>query len=166
MELELRDQTASQRGKLQSRVKSYRKDVEMLEKKLKQLEKTSQNEITRGELFGGGAEDIITTSNDQRQRLLNNTERLENLSDNLTDSYKLTIETEEIGAGMMAELYKQRETIQHARTGLRKTDQNLQRSNRVLTLMIRRVAQNKMIVYSVSLFILFCILFMIYWKFF
>eukprot|EP00126_Sphaerothecum_destruens_P007086 Sdes_comp19681_c0_seq2m11550 len=34
MELELRDQTASQRGKLQSRVKSYRKDVEMLEKKL------------------------------------------------------------------------------------------------------------------------------------
>eukprot|EP01135_Chromosphaera_perkinsii_P011952 Nk52_evm5s2542 gene=Nk52_evmTU5s2542 len=157
LELEVRDQPTSERVRASQKVRGYRKDIEKLEKEVGQAEKVCMAEMERTDLFGGGnggSGGGLGTSRDQRQRLLSNTDRLEDMGDHIGDSYKVAVETEEIGVGIISELQRQRETIQHSRGNVRRVDANLKRSNRVLNTMIRRIAQNKMVVYGAGLFII------------
>lgn len=54
-------------------------------------------------------------SEDQRTRLLENTERLDRSSKRLEDGYKMTLETQQIGNEIMDDLARDRETIVRAR---------------------------------------------------
>lgn len=53
-------------------------------------------------------------TNEHRQKLLDNTERLERSGKNLTEGYRVILETEEIGAAVLQDLSVQRESIQRS----------------------------------------------------
>jgi len=63
--------------------------------------------------------DGLSIREEQRQRLLNNSELLENTGNMLNAGYRATIEAEEIGARVLQDLNNQRETIQRARSRVR-----------------------------------------------
>ncbi|RVE47138.1 hypothetical protein evm_008215 [Chilo suppressalis] len=83
------------------------------------------------------------SANEQRQKLLDNTERLERTGKNLSEGYRVAIEAEQTGAAVLQELSGQRETIQRARSRLRETDEQLTRSGRLITRMVSRALQDR-----------------------
>lgn len=71
--------------------------------------------------FGDGTEELfindgLSIKEEQRQRLLNNSERLERTGNQLLAGYRAVIETEEVGNQVLQDLAIQRETIQRARS--------------------------------------------------
>lgn len=71
--------------------------------------------------FGDGTEELfindgLSIKEEQRQRLLNNSERLERTGNQLLTGYRTVIETEEVGNQVLQDLAIQRETIQRARS--------------------------------------------------
>lgn len=52
---------------------------------------------------------------DQKKRLLDNSERLERTGNHLQDGYRIAIETEQIGAAVLSNLASQRESIHKSR---------------------------------------------------
>ncbi|XP_075468002.1 vesicle transport through interaction with t-SNAREs homolog 1A isoform X5 [Ascaphus truei] len=102
---------------------------------------------------------------DFRAHLLDNTERLERSSRRLEAGYQIAVETEQIGQDVLENLSQDREKIQRARERLRETDANLGKSSRVLTGMLRRVIQNRVLVVILGIIILFTIVLAIYFSF-
>ncbi|GFR79041.1 vesicle transport through interaction with t-SNAREs homolog 1A-like, partial [Elysia marginata] len=68
-------------------------------------------DANRDELLG----DDTHESEDQRARLLDNTETLERTSRRLDHGYRIAIETEQMGSAIMEDLHNQRQTIQRSR---------------------------------------------------
>lgn len=64
------------------------------------------------ELYG----ESISLNEEQKQRLLDNTERLERTGRQLDTGYQILLETEEIGSQVLQDLASQRETIQKSRS--------------------------------------------------
>ncbi|XP_041981792.1 vesicle transport through interaction with t-SNAREs homolog 1A [Aricia agestis] len=89
--------------------------------------------------------DDWSTGNEQRQKLLDNTERLERTGKSLTEGYRVVLETEQIGAAVLQDLNSQRETIQRSRGRLRETDEQLNRSTRLLKTMMMRALQERFV---------------------
>lgn len=56
---------------------------------------------------------------EQKLRLLDNSERLERTGRHLTTGYRIILETEEIGSHVLQDLHAQRETIQKSRSRVR-----------------------------------------------
>jgi vesicle transport through interaction with t-SNAREs protein 1 len=56
---------------------------------------------------------------EQKLRLLDNSERLERTGHHLTTGYRIILETEEIGSQVLQDLHAQRETIQKSRSRVR-----------------------------------------------
>ncbi|CAH2244043.1 vesicle transport through interaction with t-SNAREs homolog 1A [Pararge aegeria] len=89
--------------------------------------------------------------NDQRQRLLDNTEQLERTGKTLTEGYRVVLETEQIGAAVLQDLSEQRETIQRSRGRLRETDEQLNRSSRLMNTMVMRALQERVVLAAVAI---------------
>ncbi|XP_072279376.1 vesicle transport through interaction with t-SNAREs homolog 1A isoform X2 [Pyxicephalus adspersus] len=115
----------------------------------------------RNELLG----DDGNSSESQRAHLLDNTERLERSSRRLEAGYQIAVETEQIGQNILENLNQDREKIQRARERLRETDTNLGKSSRILTGMLRRIIQNRLLVVVLAIIIVFTIALAIYFTF-
>ncbi|CAH0720556.1 unnamed protein product, partial [Brenthis ino] len=89
--------------------------------------------------------------NDQRRKLLDNTEHLERTGKNLNEGYRVVLETEQIGAAVLQDLSAQRETIQRSRGRLRETDEQLSRSSRLLNTLVVRALQERAVLALVLL---------------
>lgn len=59
--------------------------------------------------------DGLSLNEEQKQRLLDNSERLERAGNHLTTGYQILLETEELGSQVLRDLGQQRETIQKSR---------------------------------------------------
>lgn len=59
--------------------------------------------------------EAVSLNEEQKQRLLDNSERLERSGNQLNTGYQILLETEEIGSQVMRDLHHQRETIQKSR---------------------------------------------------
>ncbi|XP_067909018.1 vesicle transport through interaction with t-SNAREs homolog 1A isoform X6 [Heterodontus francisci] len=135
MDLEVREIPLQSRGLFNTRMKSYKQELEKLEKDFKRSRIAYSDEVNlRNELLG----DDGNTSENQRACLLDNTERLERSTRRLEAGYQLTVETEQIGQEILENLHHDKEKIQRARERLRETDTNLGKSSRILTGMLRR----------------------------
>lgn len=108
MVLEVRELDSSSRNKYFTRIESYKAELSRLEKEFK-IKKNLNNE-NREELFGD-----IDDFNDQKQLLIDNSEKLERGIKRLDVGYKVAIETEQIGNHVLNDLNQQRETIQRTR---------------------------------------------------
>lgn len=155
MELEIKDLPAKDKQKYRTRLASYKSENKKLQEDLKRA-KLGLN--AREELLGEEGND----SEDQRARLLDNTEKLERGSRRLQDGYRVIMETEQVGAQILTDLSDQRETIQKSRKRLEETNTALGKSSRVLSGMAKRIIQNRILLVFVILIILFVIVMAIY----
>nr|XP_046233029.1 vesicle transport through interaction with t-SNAREs homolog 1A isoform X3 [Scatophagus argus] len=140
MDLEVREIPIQSRAMYNSRLKSYKQEVEKLEKDFKRSRIAYSDEV-RNELLGDDAsssENQLIKLREERAHLLDNTEKLERSSRRLEAGYQIAVETEQVGQEILANLHGDREKIQRARERLRETDANLGKSSRILTGMLRR----------------------------
>ncbi|XP_043109414.1 vesicle transport through interaction with t-SNAREs homolog 1A isoform X2 [Puntigrus tetrazona] len=159
MDLEVREIPIQSRGMYNSRLKSYKQEMEKLEKDFKRSRIAYSDEV-RNELLGEDG----SSSESQRAHLLDNTERLERSSRRLEAGYQIAVETEQVGQEILANLHSDREKIQRSRDRLRETDANLGKSSRILTGMLRRIIQNRILVFILGAIILLTIVLAIYFN--
>ncbi|KAK3528858.1 hypothetical protein QTP70_011739 [Hemibagrus guttatus] len=88
MDLEVREIPIQSRAMYNSRLKSYKQEVEKLEKDFKRSRIAYSDEV-RNELLG----DDGSSSESQRAHLLDNTEKLERSSRRLDAGYQIAVET-------------------------------------------------------------------------
>ncbi|CAL1273025.1 unnamed protein product [Larinioides sclopetarius] len=161
MDLEVKGMPPTSRQKYQIRLKSYVAELSLLDKELLNFDKARTNprddNSLRDELFEG---DYV--KDDQKQRLLDNTERLESSSRQLEGGYKLAVEAEQIGSQILTDLSSQRETIKNSKSRLQETNYDLGRSSRIINGMIRGIKQQKMVLYGVAAIMLLTIVLAIY----
>ncbi|KAK5175308.1 t-SNARE VTI1 [Saxophila tyrrhenica] len=116
MRLEKQNIPSVQKQKVNQRFRNHESDVDALKRKLKGLESDD-----RARLFGGRYTDNPGENGggdagvEQRQQLLSGTDRLERSSGRLRESQRIALETEDIGRNTLADLGRQRETIEHTR---------------------------------------------------
>ncbi|XP_056285757.1 vesicle transport through interaction with t-SNAREs homolog 1A isoform X3 [Pseudoliparis swirei] len=140
MDLEVREIPIQSRAMFNSRLKSYKQEIEKLEKDFKRSRIAYSDEV-RNELLGDDAstsENQLIKLREERAHLLDNTEKLERSSRRLEAGYQIAVETEQVGQEILSNLNSDREKIQRARERLRETDANLGKSSRILTGMLRR----------------------------
>ncbi|XP_063291095.1 vesicle transport through interaction with t-SNAREs homolog 1A isoform X2 [Pelobates fuscus] len=159
MDLEMREIPAQSRGMYSNRMRSYKQEMTKLETDFKRSRIAYSDEV-RNELLG----DDGNSSEIQRAHLLDNTERLERSSRRLEAGYQVAIETEQIGQGILENLSQDKEKIQRARERLRETDTNLGKSSRILTGMLRRIIQNRVLFVALGIIIVFTIVLAIYFS--
>jgi len=92
-------------------------------------------------------------SEEMQTQLIDNTERLERSSRKLQDGYRIAVETEQVGAGILSDLSTQRSVLSRTRERLKEAEEDLSQSSRVLTKMIRRVMQNRLVLVVVIAFL-------------
>lgn len=109
--------------------------------------------------------DDVSIQDDQRQRLLENTERIERTGNRLTQGYRLALETEQMGTQVLQDLHHQRETIQNTRNRLRETNADISMSSRVLNSMWMRGIRDKFVLYIVGAVFIIVVLISIYLSF-
>ncbi|XP_031556412.1 vesicle transport through interaction with t-SNAREs homolog 1A-like [Actinia tenebrosa] len=140
MDLEMREMSGNEKAKISNRLKTYKSEMKKFQQDLRKAKIAFSDQEGRNELLGS---DDPHCSEDQRTRLLDNTERVDRTGRRLEEGYKMCIETEEeplLGT-----------TVKYP---LRGTDQHLSKSSRVLTAMMRRVIQNRIIMAVICLVIL------------
>ncbi|RVE59689.1 hypothetical protein OJAV_G00190960 [Oryzias javanicus] len=166
MDLEVREIPVQSRAMYNSRLKSYKQELEKLEKDFKRSRIAYSDEV-RHELLGddgGSSENQLIKLREERAHLLDNTERLERSSRRLEAGYQIAVETEQVGQEILSNLHSDREKIQKARERLRETDANLGKSSRILTGMLRRIIQNRILVFMLGAIILLTIILAIYFN--
>jgi len=163
MELCVREMPSGsgERTKYTARVESYRRDKRALDSELDK----ARRRLGRHELFAGGSSGGDGgLSENQRTQLINNTERLERTSRKLEDTYRLTLETEEIGASTLRDLSEQRATIQRSRNRMADAEADIGQSSQILNRMIARIIQNRIMVMLVIFALVMFIIIMFYFK--
>jgi len=127
---------SSSRDKVSKRLRNVESDVDAAKRRLTSLSSD------RSALLGSRYKDDPSSNTDdqleQRQQLLSGTERLGRSSQRLRDSQRIANETEAIGAGTLADLARQRETITNAREVLLDSEGYTDRSIKTLRGMARR----------------------------
>ncbi|KFA79021.1 hypothetical protein S40288_00586 [Stachybotrys chartarum IBT 40288] len=135
MRLEKQNIPTSTRGKANQRFRNWESDTDSARRKLTTLSSD------RSALFGSRYTDEPAGSSDihmeQRQQLLSGTDRLDRSTQRLKSSQALANETEAIGASTLADLHRQRETIQHTHDRLVQSEGYVDRSVKTLRGMAR-----------------------------
>jgi vesicle transport through interaction with t-SNAREs protein 1 len=134
MQLEKANIPANLKSKINTKYRNFQTDIDSAKRKL-----TSLSDDRRA-LFGSRYTDNPTTDDqlEQRQQLLSGTERLGRSSGRLRESQRIALETEQIGAGTLSDLHRQRETIEHTRGTLLESESYTDRSIKTLRGMARR----------------------------
>ncbi|SPP87490.1 vesicle transport through interaction with t-SNAREs homolog 1A [Drosophila guanche] len=151
MGLEVRELNPAQRSNFNSKLQVAQAELRRLQAEYKQTKDKQPNAFTTLDL--GGTSDYyedVSINNDQRQRLLDNSERIERTGNRLTEGYRVALETEALGAQVLNDLHHQRETLQGARARLRETNADIGRASRTLNTMVLRALREKVVLYGVG----------------
>ncbi|KAL4764068.1 v-SNARE protein VTI1 [Aspergillus foveolatus] len=160
MRLEKQNIPSAARSKVNTRFRNYATDIDEAKRKLKSLSDD------RKALFGDRYTDDPQDAHlEQRQQLLSGTERLERSSARLRESQRVALETEGIGANVLADLHQQRETITHTHGMLGQSESNVDKSIKTLKGMARRMATNRLITIAIITVLILLIFAVIYSKF-
>ncbi|XP_030372738.1 vesicle transport through interaction with t-SNAREs homolog 1A [Scaptodrosophila lebanonensis] len=154
MGLEVRELNPAQRNSFNSKLQVAQAELKRLQTEYKQTKakfRAQPNTFTTLDLDSAGDyyEDV-SISNDQRQRLLENSERIERTGNRLTEGYRVAVDTEQLGTQVLNDLHHQRETLQGARARLRETNADLGRASRTLNTMMLRALREKVVLYGVG----------------
>ncbi|KAH9635958.1 hypothetical protein HF086_015532 [Spodoptera exigua] len=117
-----------------SRVAAYRAELQRVRDEYRSVLNTGSYNYENDEVF-----DDWSGANEQHRKLLDNTERLERTGKTLTEGYRVVLETEQIGAAVLQDL------------SLRETDEQLNRSSRLMNTMVMRALQDRFILIMVFL---------------
>lgn len=145
MDLEARSLQPSIKANLLAKLREYKSDLNNLKREVKKASSTD-SQTARDELLESGMSDTLMASADQRGRLLMSTERLNQSSERIKESRRTVLETEELGVSILQDLHQQRQTLLHAHDTLHGVDDNIGKSRKLLTSMVRRMNRNKWII--------------------
>ncbi|KKA26641.1 hypothetical protein TD95_002638 [Thielaviopsis punctulata] len=165
MRLEKQNIPATSKTKVNQRLRNYESEIDRQRRKLRTLADD------RAALFGSRYTDnpAGTSASDvqleQRQQLLAGTDRLDRSTQRLKSSQALAAETEALGASTLADLHRQRETIQHTHDTLLQSEGYVDRSVKTLRGMARRMATNRIITVAIITILVLLILAVIFSKF-
>ena len=142
MDLEVREVEISKQQRCKTKLDCYRAELKRLT-----LEYIKARSIKQGTFNYESQEEFedIRISENQKQKLLDNSERIERTGKRLEEGYRVILETQDIGTHVLQNLSEQRETIQRSRDRLRATNEDLGNSSRVMNMMIMRSIQQKII---------------------
>jgi len=133
--------------KTNAKFRNYESDIDAHTRKLASFR--SDRQAMYGNRYTDSPDNGGDTQLEQRQQLLNGTDRLERSSNRLRDSQRVALETEEIGRNTLADLGRQRETISHTRDTLLESEGYTDRSIKTLRGMARRMATNRLITIAI-----------------
>lgn len=137
MRLEKQNIPAASKQKTNQRFRNHESDVDTLRRRHKAALQEGASDKAR--LLGSRYTDNPGDEQvEQRQQLLSGTDRLERSSGRLRESQRIALETEDIGRNTLADLGRQRETIEHTRGTLLESEGYTDRSNKTLKGMARR----------------------------
>lgn len=136
MRMEKSNVPPASRSKVNTRFRNYLSDIDETKRRLKSL--SDDRKALFGDRYTDDPDSIPDRHLEQRQQLLSGTERLGRSTARLTESQRIALETESIGAGTLADLHRQRETLEHTRSGLLESEGYVDRSVKTLRTMARR----------------------------
>jgi vesicle transport through interaction with t-SNAREs protein 1 len=137
MNLEKSNIPSSTRAKVNARYRNHQSDIDGLSGKLKTL--SSDKRALFGDRYTDDPEDASKdVMLEQRQQLLSGTDRLGRSGERLRESQRIALETEQIGAGTLAELHQQRNVIENTHRNLQQSEGYVDRSVKTLRGMARR----------------------------
>ncbi|KAL7773324.1 hypothetical protein CFE70_003288 [Pyrenophora teres f. teres 0-1] len=162
MRIEKSNIPANLKSKYNARFRNFEHDLDTTKRKLETY--TSD----RSKLFGDRYTDNPEGGDaqlEQRQQLLSGTDRLNRSSGRLRESQRIALETEQIGAGTLSDLHRQREQIVNTRERLLESETYTDRSIKTLRGMARRMATNRIITIAIITVLVLLIIAVIYSKF-
>ncbi|XP_023333021.1 vesicle transport through interaction with t-SNAREs homolog 1A-like [Eurytemora carolleeae] len=159
IELETPNLEPGLKEKVRGRCISYRKELERLKSVYITCKREAEERKARIELFSHSSE----VGEKETDMLLENMEVLESSGQQLEAGRRLLQETEDIGASVLSDLGNQRETLERSRGRLRDVETGLTRSSTILSTILFRAQQNKLLVYLVALIILIVLLAALYY---
>jgi len=115
MDLEARTKPVQEKTRLLSLLRDYKADLNAHKRDMKKAS-AGAGVDSRTALFAGMQD--AGTSADQRARLLNTTQRLEQQNEKIEEGKRTLLETEDLGVSILKDLHGQRETITRARDTL------------------------------------------------
>ncbi|GAA5998208.1 hypothetical protein JCM5350_000547 [Sporobolomyces pararoseus] len=168
--------TAKSNPKQSILVRSAKSQLKTWRSKLQQLESVSDRDLllstrtTHSAYDLGGSDDdedgatpLVSTNQQQRQRLLNSTQTLNTSSNRLDNAHRLAAENEEIGQGVLNSLVGQRIQLQGANESLEEADVSVSRASRTITKMIR-TAYRQRITIGIFIVVLVTLIGLILWR--
>ncbi|XP_043493114.1 vesicle transport through interaction with t-SNAREs homolog 1A [Polistes fuscatus] len=161
MELEVRGMSGNARDRLRGRVESHRAELKRLTQEFHSAKRPKEDSIDIA--VEESWENNVTE--DQKKRLLDASDRIDRTGRSLQNGYRMVLETEEIGSQVLKDLHDQRETIQRGRGRLRDTDAELGRGSRLLSGMIIRSLQQRLILVVIALALIIATCFVVYYSF-
>ncbi|KAM7351782.1 vesicle transport through interaction with t-SNAREs 1a [Cochliomyia hominivorax] len=153
MGLEIRDLNQAQRTTATNKLNCAQVELKRLQTEYSKAKEAGKKKHTTLDLQAAADYDEyedVAISNDQRQRLLENSETIERTGNRLQEGYRVLVETETLGAQVLSDLHHQRETIQNSRGRLRETNAELGRASRTLNTMMLRALREKAVLYVVG----------------
>uniref|UniRef100_A0A7N0ZVG9 Vesicle transport v-SNARE N-terminal domain-containing protein n=2 Tax=Kalanchoe fedtschenkoi TaxID=63787 RepID=A0A7N0ZVG9_KALFE len=117
MDLEARTLEPDVRTTLLAKIKAHASDLKNLKNQVKKIASNQAHRTAREELLELRMGDKLEVSADQRGRLLmaqSSTDRLNSSTDRIRESRKQTVEAEELGASILQDLHRQRQSLLHA----------------------------------------------------
>lgn len=168
MGLEIRDLAGAQRTTATNKLNCAQVELKRLQNEYSKAKDVGKKKNANLDLQATGDYDDyedVAISNDQRQRLLENSETIERTGNRLQEGYRVLIETESLGTQVLSDLHHQRETLQNARGRLRETNAELRRASRTLNTMILRALREKVVLYAVGVFFVVGVVVSLYFTF-
>ena len=137
MNLEKSNIPSSVRARVNTRFRNHQSNIDNLGRKLKTL--SSDRKALFGDRYTDDPDDpTADVQLEQRQQLLSGTERLGRSGERLRESQRIALETEQIGAGTLADLHQQRNVIENTHRNLQQSEGYVDRSVKTLRGMSRR----------------------------
>ncbi|XP_041468119.1 vesicle transport through interaction with t-SNAREs homolog 1B-like [Lytechinus variegatus] len=167
LENEARPAPGSFRTQLMGKVRSYRREVERLQRDAQRFsgQASGRDELLSGGLYSAKS-DFEAHQDTQKNRVIGGIESLNRASQSLDRTQRIAAETDEIGVGILDELDGQKEQLIRTRERVEDIDDGLSKSRRILNSMARRVITNKLILSGIILVELAILGVVIWWKFF
>ncbi|XP_051160907.1 vesicle transport through interaction with t-SNAREs homolog 1B [Leptopilina boulardi] len=109
---------------------------------------------------------VINWEAEHRQTLLQSRSALERSNQSVVRSQAVARESEQIGTEVITELGGQRESLLRAKERLSQTDQDLDRTKKIMRTMKRRVLQNKFVLIIIIILEITILGIIIYMRFF
>lgn len=149
MQVEARGLSDPTRKELGNKINMYRASLDTVSGDLTK----AKTKYQRNALLGGGAQGgaggrpmEFDKSLDQRQRMMNNTDKLRGGNDTLQSAHSRLEETIEVAEGITGELQRNRETLTRIRGNVGIVSGSLDQARRILRSMSRREVRTKLAV--------------------
>jgi len=152
-------------SQLMQKVRDYENEISKLRISVRKAE-AQMSTSDRSELFSGFTSPDMSASLDQRERLLNATEKLDNSTNLIKQSQATANETVEVGVEIMENLDKQKRQMVGMRENLSGIEEQLSKAKVILQKMARRVVTNKLIMAGIVLVLFLGIGIVVYVKWF